>query len=328
MLQPDFYCNNLTIAPVKRIFSSMDKHGLPPRYAVLDLGTNTLKLLIADRIGSIWKTIYEKAYLCRLGENLQLTGLLSETAKQRTLNMVEEAIQLCHEFKTEEMFSIGTAAFRQAQNGEEFREILHLKTGLDFEILTGEDEAKLTLSAMIHEFPASAINSLVVDIGGGSTEIVRMENGILHFCHSLPWGCVTMLEACFKTDPPTNEDLECVSKLLQPLLKAFPKADIPQFCLVLGGTAVTLGSLAIGEWNLSRIHGLTIPIEQIETIAHEMLQQTIVQRSDIPGMVAGREDVMPSGLLILTEIMHYFEAPVCVIGTTGIRHGLLYERVK
>ncbi len=152
------------------------------RVAILDLGTNTLKLLIAEQNDGQWEFILDTAISCRLGEGLKQSKRLSPNAKQRALDALDKAIALCDRSKVSQIYPIATEAFRIADNGEDFRLKIKKELNLDFKIISGDEEAALALEMLKYEFPLSMKETLIIDIGGGSTEIsakyeVRSTNG-------------------------------------------------------------------------------------------------------------------------------------------------------
>jgi exopolyphosphatase / guanosine-5'-triphosphate,3'-diphosphate pyrophosphatase len=149
----------------------MNKNNNQNRVAIIDLGTNTLKLLIAEKDGKRWNYLLNMSLPCRLGEGLKSKKQLLPKAQKRTLEALSEAVSLCEELEVNQIYPIATEAFRLAENGEDFRQYIKQELALDFRILTGVEEASLAFDSLMNEFPASQHNSLIIDIGGGSTEI-------------------------------------------------------------------------------------------------------------------------------------------------------------
>jgi exopolyphosphatase / guanosine-5'-triphosphate,3'-diphosphate pyrophosphatase len=302
----------------------MNKLNKQNRIAVIDLGTNSLKVLIADKTENKWSYIQDMSIPCRLGEGLKKSKRLSPHAKQRTLDALDEAINACEVCKVSQYYPIATEAFRLAENGEEFRLKIKKELGLDFIILTGEEEAALTLDALKTDFSSQLDNALLIDIGGGSMEITLIRNKHITLQKSLPLGCVVLKEEYLLSDPPVEEELDNLKNFIKSRISAFPVSDQPFNCLGIGGTISTLGAMYIGEFKAEKIHGMKLSYSQIEDISNHLNHITIQERKSLPGMVRGREDILPAGAIVLLELMSHFQADSITISKQGIRYGYLH----
>jgi exopolyphosphatase / guanosine-5'-triphosphate,3'-diphosphate pyrophosphatase len=306
----------------------MNKNNIQNRVAVIDLGTNTLKLLIADKNGDDWNYIQDLSIPCRLGEGLKKRKRLSPQAKQRTLDALDKALAACEVCKAGRYYPIATEAFRLAENGEEFRLKIKKELGLDFQILTGEEEAELSSKSLQHDFPNTWENIFIIDIGGGSTEIsakFEVRNTKYTEQRSFPLGCVVLKEEYLHSDPPSEEELSSLRNHVRAMINEIPSPEESISCYGIGGTISTLGSIYLGEYKAEKIHGMQLSLNQIEDISNHLNSLTIPERREIPGMVMGREDVLPAGAVVLLEMMSHFHAESVTISKHGIRYGYLYK---
>ncbi|HNX01464.1 MAG TPA: hypothetical protein PLE74_03325 [Candidatus Cloacimonadota bacterium] len=308
------------------------------RYAVIDLGTNTLKLLIAERIERHWNYLLDTAFQCRLGEGLRENGRIMPPALDRTLDAIRNAVSLCREYHVNIIYPMATEAFRLAENGEEVRDRIKNELNLDFHIITGDEEAQLAIEMLKHEYPGNLDNFMIIDIGGGSAEIsakfeVRSakcenEKAKCEFSRSLPLGCVVLKEEFLHSDPPTDTEIDNLKKFIQGKISDLQSCSTELTCIGIGGTVVTIGSLHQGYLDKAKLHGTQLTYAEIEGISHKLNRLTTPERKELPGMILGREDILPAGAMVLLEIMKHFHMDRITIITRGIRHGVLQKELR
>lgn len=297
------------------------------KYASVDIGTNTVLLLIADVTDRI-QELSDSAIITRLGEGLKRTGVLSGQAMERTLKALRQYRAMIDECSVDEILCAGTAALREAKNREDFLNLVKNEVSLSIDVISEHDEAFYTYLSVKQGMSDDKNEMAIVDIGGGSTEVIYGTRE--HFIDfvSLPMGSVKLTEMFVKHDPPREHEVKAVRDYITSNLKIpFKKA----FKTVVGtaGTITTLGSIGTGlsVWDKKKIHQMTMDRARIEEIAHHLLAMKRDERAALPGMEKGREDIIPQGIILLHEIMKYLEAEELVIDANGVRHGMLCKKM-
>jgi len=296
-------------------------------YASIDIGTNTVLLMIAEIKDGI-EEIYDTAVITRLGEGLKQTGVLSAKAMERTLNALRHYKAITEKSQVKEVFCIGTAALREARNSDMFLEFARKKLSFDIRVISEREEAFYTYLSVHQNLSDEAEDVIIIDIGGGSTEIICGNREKFIDFISLPVGSVKLTEMFIKHDPPLDNEISSLRDFIQSILKLPFNINV-QSVVGTAGTVTTIGSISKGlrVWDKKQIHGLRLTSKRIDEIAQLFLAKTISERSTLPGMEKGREDIIPQGIVLLQEIMRYFNAEGLIIDANGVRHGVLCERL-
>ncbi|OGP79162.1 MAG: hypothetical protein A2V86_10645 [Deltaproteobacteria bacterium RBG_16_49_23] len=186
----------------------------PERVASIDIGTNTILLLIAEVSRGKLKTLFDRETIVRLGEGVQNSGVLSEGAMKRGFQALEGYLKKCHEMEVQKIFAAGTSALREARNSDQFLTMAKEKLHLSIEVISGEEEASLSFLAVARDLKEAEKSILVVDVGGGSTEIVQGKGDAILQWVSLPLGIVRFNERFLLSDPvnPVRNSSRCDSK--------------------------------------------------------------------------------------------------------------------
>jgi len=300
------------------------------RVASIDIGTNTILLLIAEVEEGALKPLLEKETIVRLGEGLQKSGILSEGAMERGIQTLSQYLEACHEMKVQRIFAAGTSALREARNSDHFLERVEEKLNLSIEIISGEEEAQLSFLAVTRDLKEPRKPILVIDVGGGSTEFILGRGDRITQWVSLPLGSVRFTEQFLLSDPVHEEEWENMERQIQKLLVRIPHPKEPFLMVAVGGTATTLASVEQGlaEFILEKIHHFLL---EKEALGRQLLlfgSKTIDERRKIPGLPAARADVILAGGAILYWAMEKLECPSVLISCHGVRYGLLYQRLK
>jgi len=293
--------------------------------AAIDVGTNSVKLLVGRVSGERVTPLLHRAQITRLGEGLHKSGSISREAADRTLAALADLRQVAEERGAKEVAAAGTLVLRAAKNARTFLERCEREAGLPVRILTGEDEARLSFQGASGASRASQV--LVIDIGAGSTEIMVGTQSRLHASWSLPVGAVTLTEEFLKTDPPAAEEMMAMSAAIRRHLPKVIARVGPKGELVgVGGTVSAILKLlrkTTGEdprdW-----HRKSVESGLISSLAIHLSLKTIAERERM-GLEPGRADVIVSGAWILTAAMSHLEAPSLRASAHGLRHGLLIE---
>ncbi|MBI1910016.1 MAG: Ppx/GppA family phosphatase [Deltaproteobacteria bacterium] len=305
--------------------------------AAIDIGTNTVLLLIADykipptpllqrgRNGDL-RIIRDEARITRLGQQLHALQLFPPAAMKRTLAALKEYKTLCDHHQVKEIAAVGTAAFRRARNAEEFTQEVLEKTGIRIEIISGEEEACLSYASVLKDFGDRHKNLMALDIGGGSTEIISVDGAV-----SLPLGCVELTERFLTSDPVRPTEIKYAYDIIENGLagKGGRSDGSSQLTLVaLAGTATTLSAInqKLPLWDPAKIQGSIITKTELDRMTKELAQKTIVDRKKITGMVPERADTLLAGAMILQKVMEQYRIEKVLVSDRGLRFGLFYKR--
>ena len=291
------------------------------RVAALDCGTNSTRLLVLDHDGTVLR---RDNVITRLGDRVDSSGRLADDAQQRVQNAVAGFARTVRELGVERARLVGTSAVRQAVNGHEFMARLHDIVGFACDVIEGTEEARLSFLGARGALPEVVVkDTLVFDIGGGSTEFCRLSgDGLLTV--SLPMGCVRFEERW-------GHDLDGGRHEVRAQLDALSDSDarwaLPSPMTVgLAGTMATLAHLELNADDPDpRYPGFRFPARVATTWREILADETIEQRAAHRGMRAGREGVMVAGLVILEEICARWQVTELVAGEADILDGVAGE---
>jgi|SRR5579885_426222 len=300
-------------------------------WAALDVGSNTVLMLIAEVSGSSVRPLSELLRITRLGRSVDQEGRLDPKAAALTLAAIGEFVQQARGLGAQKILAAGTAALRDARNGEEFIEQVRRRAGVELEIISGQAEAELNFLAAVHGLrvdPAQPM--LIVDIGGGSTELIRCEQGAPAAMASLQIGSVRLTERLIRHDPPTPDEQARIHETVREQLARLGWKDFhPRRLIGVAGTVTTVAAVAIGlhSRDHSGVHGGQLSAGQVAQTARRFFSLTVEQRKQLPGMIEGRADVICSGAAILDCITQHFGVERVIVSNQGVRWGLIYREL-
>lgn len=298
----------------------------PGRYAAIDVGTNSVLLLVADvdRDGGLLP-LCEEARITRLGEGFAATGLLAPPAISRTLKVVAEYITQARRFGAERMAVVGTEALRAATNGGEFCERVRAKCGVPVEVITGDQEAELAWRAQSlgGTIAFSEARRIVLDIGGGSTEVVQGVGDEILNRVSFKLGAVRVTEGHLKSDPPTPEECGAAESAIEQVLSPIEPMRAGATLIGTGGTITNLAAVARASGMISapETHGAVLPHTRVAELVDLFRSLPVRFRQRIPSLEPERADVILGGAMILHQAMARLAATEIRASTNGIRHG-------
>lgn len=279
------------------------------RVAAIDCGTNSIRLLIADSddAGRL-HDVRREMRVVRLGQGVDATGQFAPEAIERTRVALEEYAGMIRESGAGAVRMVATSATRDAANREDFfamtREVLGaVIAGAQAEVISGDEEARLSFAGAVGELDPAAGPFLVVDLGGGSTELVLGDGGGVHAAYSTDIGCVRLTERCLHDDPPTAEQVEAAQAFAaEKLSEAFERVPVEQARTWVGvaGTMTTLAavSLDLPEYDAERVHLSRMSLERLHEVDHSLLHMTHEQRAAIATIHPGRVDVIGGGAIV------------------------------
>lgn len=297
------------------------------RVAAFDCGTNSIRLLICDLQGTTKIDHLREMTVVRLGEGVDRTHHISEAALERTLHATRDYAELIPLLGVERIVFCATSAVRDADNGEEFRDAIEGILGVRPIVLDGAAEARATFLGATRELEPA--RTLVVDIGGGSTEIVVGTGEDIESAVSLDIGSVRLTERFLHGDPPTPAEIaactEHVDALLAPVAAGL--APIERFVGVAGTvTTVAAHALELASYDPRAIHLASLDLDVVRTACHSLTEMPVDDRRALPFMHSGRADVIGGGALILDRIAELlpFETEAMIASEQDILDGIAW----
>jgi exopolyphosphatase/guanosine-5'-triphosphate,3'-diphosphate pyrophosphatase len=295
--------------------------------ASIDVGTNTILLLIVDT-GEAIREIADISTTVRLGEGLKETGCVSQGAMDRGLKVLLRYADMIAAHGAELIACVGTSALREARNGKDFLNLIEDRLGISISIISERDEAYYTYLSVKNDRIVNRERFMIVDIGGGSTEIIAGDRQAFRDFVSLPVGSVKLTEMFIKNDPPEDREIDAVTDHVRSLLdKRFP--GYSDVLVGTGGTITTLASIVreCEYFDKDRIHGLSISYETICNSIEMLQKMNVEEKRAVTGMEKGREDIILQGAVLLREMMLFYGINECVVSAKGVRYGVLYEQI-
>ncbi len=307
--------------------------------AAIDCGTNSTRLLVMDRGGSV---LARRMRITRLGQGVDEHKELRDDAIRRTLGVLAEYREEMDRLAVGRGRQVATSAVRDAGNGSDFLRAATAVTGLATELLDGRDEGRLSFAGATAQLPPVPGADVVLDIGGGSTELVvgpdegraRRERQLDVI--SLDLGCVRISERYLLHDPPSPEELESARRGIDaelaraveaiPLLGRLPEGSR---CIGLAGTVSTVVTLELGlvEYDREKVHLFRLRADIVDRWRRTLAAETSAQRLHHPGMVRGREDVLLGGVLVLSECLALLGFDECLVSEADILDGLIASQL-
>jgi exopolyphosphatase / guanosine-5'-triphosphate,3'-diphosphate pyrophosphatase len=307
----------------------------PSRLASIDLGTNTVRLLVVevDAAGR-WHVVEQDQEITRLGEGLAASGRLGETPMARTGAVVARYVARARQAGAAEPRIIATSAVREATNGAEYATALERTTGAPVRVVSGEDEARLTVLAIVRGLGRERGPLLAFDIGGGSTEYVLAHDGRVQIAVSLRLGVVALAERypfLGSVDWPCYHELEAAvrGRLLDELPPAIRRTGLGEI-IGTAGTVTTLAALDLGleRYDSARVHGHRLSRAVIETLRDRLGALSVAERAALPCLEPGRADLIVPGLAIVLATLDATGAEAVVASDWGLREGIMAEAVE
>ena len=295
----------------------------PARVGVVDLGTNSTRLLVAEVEGASVREIDRRLHITRLGEGVDEGRRLLPEAMARVETVLGEYRRAADVLGAERTLAIATSAFRDAANGEEFLRAIETTFGFATRLLSGDEEA-LTMFRGVACGREVSDGTLLIDVGGGSTELVLGGPGGVDFHVSLDLGCVRLTERFLASDPPAVAELDACTACVRALLEEGVPRDIRASAAVgVAGTVTTLATLDLGleEEAPDLIHGHAMATEWIAAEAGRLAAATVAERRARPGIHHDRAPVIVAGAVVVLETLRHFGLHALEASERDIMHG-------
>jgi exopolyphosphatase/guanosine-5'-triphosphate,3'-diphosphate pyrophosphatase len=312
------------------------------RAAAIDLGTNTVRLLVGEPDGAGgYRPILATQEITRLGQGLFPDRLLQPEPIRRTLAVLEWFRRLATSQGAIRTAVIGTSALREARNRQVFLRRARMETGLVVRVISGEEEACLTLRGVRAALPAAGQprggRLLLMDIGGGSTEFLLADGGKVLATVSTGLGVVKLTEAYVRHDPPLPSEVKAIRDVVAVRLARLRHEGFPGLgpaaagpAMAFAGTAGTLTSLAaidlsLMSYDAGRVNGHRLSRDRVEALLREVASLPLARRRTIPGLEPGRADVIVAGAVTCLTAMETLGFPAVVVSDGGLREGVLLD---
>lgn len=302
------------------------------RIAAIDIGSNSVRQIVADvsPAGQI-RVVDEMKAMPRLGEGLDVTGALGAQAMDIGVSAVLRMVTLAKTLGAERIEIVATSAVRDASNGADFTGRIQEGTGIAVRVLSGEEEALLCFRSALAHFELGSGRSLVMDIGGGSLELVLAKDGLIERVASLPYGAVRLTERFLKSAVRPKAVRTLRSHVREGLRKAMPVKDWRGAQVIgSGGTFTNLAGVVLNRANLTArsTHGTRITRVELEHVLDWLQRLSPEERVAVPGLNPARADIIVAGLAVAAEVMARFDPHDLLVSGYGIREGLLLESAQ
>jgi exopolyphosphatase/guanosine-5'-triphosphate,3'-diphosphate pyrophosphatase len=292
--------------------------------AVIDIGSNTIRLLIGKLKNEKIKRIYTDRAVTRLGKDLSKKKTLNSKSIEKSIKIISHFKALTEQYNTNPIIAIGTSALREAEDSAMFCEKIKELTGINIKVISGEEEALYTLEGIRLCLPYPSYVLFALDIGGGSTEWI-FSNNTNTIKGSIDIGALKSYKEFFKSDPPLQSEIEKFRNYLkEKIIKSIPSIDIDKV-IATGGTAVTLAmiELKLDKYIPDKIHMREISLSKLKLIIEEISKTSLNERKNIKGLMPERADIILPGLIILESIADYVNSYKITISDYGIMEGVM-----
>jgi exopolyphosphatase/guanosine-5'-triphosphate,3'-diphosphate pyrophosphatase len=305
------------------------------RFAFIDIGTNTILCLIAElKTDASFDVLDDLAEITRLGQNVHQTGRISPEGEERSLKVLQRYLERCKHLNVDQIIAVGTSALRDARNSAEVRARFKEQLGLDVRVISGDEEAAYSFLAVQQGLPLNGRELLVVDVGGGSTELIRGNAAGVIEAISINVGSVRLTEQFLHSDPVQTGECEKMVVSIEKELRQLPDQWLKDSSiLTLVGIAGTFTTLSAVEKKLvcythGEVHGSRLTLTEVRRQVALFQGKTIAERKAITGLEPKRADVILAGASLIERIMTLFHSERVIVSDQGVRYGLLHECLK
>lgn len=295
------------------------------KYAVIDIGTNSVRLLIAEEHGSALTPIHRALETTRLGAGLMQSGRLSQTGKPATLAAIHTFLSSARQQSVDKTIVFGTSALREATDGQSFVKLLTLHTGLPVIILSAETEATYSYKGAVSSLPQLK-DPLIFDLGGGSCELAWYVDDVFHW-FSVNLGAVYLSDTFFLHDPPTEDEVNCVKDHVRTVLAGRVPSGVN--LAGVGGTVTSLAALAqqLDRYDPERVHGFMLTHKTVKRLLAMLLAVSTKERQVVPSIQKERAAILPAGTVVVDVLLDLCSAPGLTVSEGDLLIGSLYAAI-
>jgi len=306
------------------------------RIASLDIGTNTFRILICETKGKQLKKLYINRVITRLGGGFsQERKLITEKAIERSIKILKEFSQIIEEYRVDRMRAIATSVVRESFNGDEFIKRANDEAGITIEVVSGEEEAKLTVEGALESISIDSGHNVIFDIGGGSTEFSFIDNNKIIEIVSTQLGVVHLTEKFLVEEIPTVSSIRRLTAYIEEIINSEVPTKIREIyenlvLIATAGTPTTLAAIEMGldKYNADLVNGLILKKEMLIRIFEKLVAIPKKERLNVKGLEKGREDVIIPGILIILKTMDRFLTDEAIVSDGGLLEGTLNSMIN
>jgi len=303
----------------------------PARLAALDVGTNTIRTIVAQVNGAGgFRVLDDEKETVRLGEGLSQSGVIGPAAWERARLALTRMKKIIAGYGVEAVDAVATSAVRKASNGAAFVAAMAAEAGLTIRVISGEEEAALAALSARHHFDLDHSRHVLVDIGGGSAEVAAALGEHLEQVVSLELGAVYLTERFVSEDPISEASLRELRRYVRQELRLHLDRNFgPQYLIGSGGTFTTLGNVVMGlrGEHYDEVHGYEVLHSEVVHVLAMLQRRSARERRAIPGVSADRADILLAGVVVVDRLMRHYGANLLKINGRGIREGLILQRM-
>lgn len=304
----------------------------PGRLAAIDVGTNTIRCIVAEPAGGDFRVLDDERAVVRLGEGLAATGEISPAAWERARETLVRMRKIAEGLGAAAVEAVATSAVRRAANGAAFVAAMEREAGVSIRVISGVEEAELAALSARHHFETGDARLALVDLGGGSLEVVTAVGEHIEEIRSLELGAVVLTERFLRRDPLPPRDLARLRRHVRKRLRRhLPVEDFaPQKCIGSGGTITTLGEMAAaaGRERYGSVHGRQVMRSELVHLLAMLARKPLKERRCVPGLSPDRADIIVAGLAVVDLLMEHLGVNVLTVNERGIREGLILRSLE
>lgn len=303
------------------------------RLAAIDIGTNSIRSIVVEAEDSgKFRVLDDEKATVRLGEGLNETGLLSAVARERAVSALLRQKKIIDGYGVRTIEAVATSAVRKAANGSTFIADIRERVGLEVAVISGDDEAELAALSAFHNFDVEGARHLLVDIGGGSLEMVTTVGRHIEEIYSLELGAVYLSETFLRGDSPAAEEYNRLRRRIRKILReTFPQGKpIVSAVIGSGGTVTSMASMLLAgrKEEYGSAHGHEILRSDVVHLLAMLLRKDLKELRAIPGLNPDRADIIVAGVMVIDELMEFFQTNLLRINERGIREGLILRGLR
>ena len=303
------------------------------KIGTIDIGTNSMRLLIADYVGNQIENRRKYVNTTRIGKGVNENGYIIEEAMERNLIALKEFVDMCKAEGCESIYAMGTSALRDSKNGDEFVRRGKELTGVEVKIIGGIEESDLGFKGVLAGACKSKEDILVIDIGGGSTEFILGNEDGIKFSKSENVGALRMTEKFLTIDPINQEEFEAMYHYIEEVLVDTLdklKGDKIAKLVGIGGTITSLSAMNQGleVYSMEKVHNSKVCKKELEKILQNLKKMTLSDKKTIKGLQPKRADIITAGVVILDIIMEKLEFKEITISENDNLEGLICQKSK
>ncbi len=313
-------------------------NGQQARIAAVDVGTNSMRLIVAEpQARGGYRVIDDEKVVTRLGTGLAETGAIDEGVMENAIEALGRLKAIADGYNVSCLRVIATCAVREAANGPAMVQRVHDEFGIDIEVVSAEDEARFAYRSVASAFDLREMNAAIVDVGGGSTEIVLCYDGVIEQVYSLPLGAVRLTELFGPCDSPEDPNYLAMRRHIRRTLKVIPKPELPpQMIFGTGGTFTNMASMSMHRGSESSqsdvlpfaVRGYELQRDEIKHLLHQLRSHNVRDRGAMPGLNPDRAEIIVAGMAIVDRVMKRLGVNRVRVHDRGIRDGLLSQMVN